>query len=333
LYPTAWNEANQWYSNPPDQLSFLYQLYGPSPVSHNSHLVVWDGAQGSQTLSTWDPTVSGYYATNNCGGGPDPECNYKRIRRDLINAKGPDNTLPGYSELQVQAILIDTSDSFPLCSLTQPCSDSTGNAIDPSATPDAYQTEIYLGRILRYLKCSVGNPDLTSCRNGNPRYPNLRQVFITSRTYGLYANLNKAQSQGHWCLMPEPYAFEEGIGVQRTIVAQITSTPDEYSGRVDTVVAPWFDWGPYLWVNGPNPRSDLLVWCNGQGGNPCGITRDVRYGDPDPNYSSTYWGDFTHPTNHEEQMVAGQLVKWLQGTSGPGLGIQSYISDWVTWMK
>jgi hypothetical protein len=132
--------------------------------------------------------------------------------------------------------------------------------------------------------------------------------------------------------MPEPYAFEEGIGVQRTIVAQITGTPDAYSGPVDTTVAPWFDWGPYLWVNGSTPRSDLLVWCDGQSGTPCGGNRDVRYGaiNDDP---VTYWGDFTHPTNHGELQVAGQLVKWLQGSSGPGLGIQSYISDWVTWMK
>jgi len=159
-------------------------------------------------------------------------------------------------------------------------------------------------------------------------------VFITSRTYGLYANIHKADSQYHWCLMPEPYAFEEGIGVQRMVKAQIDGVPDSngYSGPVDLTVAPWFDWGPYLWVNGPNQRSDLLVWCGGQPSpNVCNGTWDVRYGDTNPMYSSTYWGDYTHPTNLGQQKVAGQLVKWLQG--GTGLGIQSYISDWVTWMK
>ena len=43
------------------------------------------------------------------GHGLDPECNYKRVRQDLL--------ANGYNENQVQAILIDTSDSFPNCDL------------------------------------------------------------------------------------------------------------------------------------------------------------------------------------------------------------------------
>jgi hypothetical protein len=247
----------------------------------------------------------------------------------LINATN--NNPGGYSEKQVQAIFIDTSDSYPLCSLTQTCSDANGNP-NPAGVPDAYQSEIYLGRILRYLKCSTTNPDAGGCNTGNPRYPNLQQVFLSSRTYGLYANQHK--TEGHWCLMPEPYAFEEGIGVQRIVVDQIEqvggiSQGDSYGGPLDYTVAPWFDWGPYLWVNGPTPRSDLLVWCSKQQSGPCAGQNDVRYGALDD--PTTYWGDYTHPTNNSETKVAGQLVKWLQG--GTGLGIQSYISDWVTWMK
>src|SRR5207302_3475958 len=63
LFPNAWNEADNYFIDPILQASFIKQLYGPNPVGHNPYLVVWDGALGSQNLSTWDPTDAGYYAT------------------------------------------------------------------------------------------------------------------------------------------------------------------------------------------------------------------------------------------------------------------------------
>jgi hypothetical protein len=194
---------------------------------------------------------------------------------------------------------------------------------------DAYLSQEYLGNILRYLKCCKLNADGSS--SGNPRYPNLQQVFITSRTYGGYGNGTQ-----YGCLMPEPFAYEEGFAVQDAIVDQISQDvlvgdPAPYIGLVDyqsdgSGHAPWFDWGPYLWASKDTPRSDGLFWYNGQGSpSPCIGNRDVRYGDLTD--QTDFWGDFTHPTAQGENKAANQLVKWI---TGGNLGSQSYISNWVT---
>jgi hypothetical protein len=177
-------------------------------------------------------------------------------------------------------------------------------------TPDAFKAEQYMGDILRYLRCCAGS-------GSTPRYPNLQQVFITSRTYGGYptdANHNACS------LNPEPYAYESGFTVQRIIVAQINggTTGDGYSGDVHFNPnptlggAPWFDWGPYLWASADTPRSDGLVWCNGQPSpSPCGgVLRDVRYGDLFN--QANYWGDFTHPTYQGQAKVATLLKNFIQ---------------------
>jgi hypothetical protein len=123
-------------------------------------------------------TPFGYYDMNDCNNtGPDPECNYKRIQTDLANAMSPqglDHPSP-FSEAQVQAVLIDTSDSFPNCDLKlKYCTSDSGNL------PDAYLSEEYLGNILRYLKCCTLNADGTS--SGNLRRAKLQTIdFITCR--------------------------------------------------------------------------------------------------------------------------------------------------------
>ena len=113
--------------------------------------------------------------------------------------------------------------------------------------------------------------------------------------------------------------------MQRLIVAQINSTADAYSGAVDYSVAPWFDWGPYLWANGNNVSpSTGLFWCNGQGGTPCVGALDFRYGDLT---RSAYWGDYTHPTANAVQKVAGQLVDFIGGTSG--VTGSPWVTPWI----
>jgi len=122
----------------------------------------------------------------------DPECNYYRVADDLRTN--------GFSELQVQAIFFKSSDNFPTC-------DMQFNFCPQTDTPDAYQAEIYLGNILRYLKCCKLNPDGSS--TGFPRYPKLQMVFLASRTYGGYANGNPTgNSNNNTCLSPEPFAYQ-----------------------------------------------------------------------------------------------------------------------------
>jgi hypothetical protein len=276
---------------------------------------IFDGATGSQTLDKWDP--NGYYAVpthlcklTNPGGVYDPECNYTYVQT-LLAANG-------FSENQVQAIFIKTSNSYPQCDLSlRHC--GPGQSVP---TPDAYVSERYIGNIMRYVKC---------CKLGTnqARYPKLQQVFITSRTYGGYA-LDAA----HGCLMPEPFAYEEAFGIQRLIVAQINQAAvplvpsnDPYSGQVDYNSTPWFDWGPYLWADGENKRQfDQLNWCNGQGNFNCSqFQRDVRDGDIFGDHN-TYWGDYTHPSAKGAEKVANQLVRFVKPLPDGG---SPFVQAWI----
>ena len=221
-----------------------------------------------------------------------------------------------FSENQVQAVFLKASNSFPQCDLKGAYCDPTV----PEPQEDAYLSELHMGNILRYLKCC--KLDANHHSTGVPRYPNLKQVFMSSRIYGGYAN---GQPAGHNCLMPEPFAYEEGFAVQRTIVAQIDRTITDYAGDVRyPESAPWFDWGPYLWASGPNLNSAGVNWCNGQNDPRCanGNQRDVRYGDL--NAPNQYWGDFTHPTAQAAQKVANELLKFIDKDTG-----SPWVRSWI----
>jgi len=76
------------------------------------------------------------------------------------------------------------------------------------------------------------------------KFPQLKLVYISSRTYGGYSESD---------LSPEPGAYESGFGVKWFIEECISNSRPDRS-------IPWISWGPYLWANGLTPRGDGLIW-------------------------------------------------------------------------
>ena len=149
---------------------------------------------------------------------------YDRIRDSWL-------TPSGLSEQQVQIAWVKVANANPSVSL-------------PSLSSDAYTLVSQMATIARTLK---------------QRYPNLQQVFFSSRIYAGYASTS---------LNPEPYAYQSGFAVKWLVQAQIDqisqgSVQNVQAGNLDYgTVAPWIAWGPYLWARGTTPRSDGLVWTN-----------------------------------------------------------------------
>ena len=126
------------------------------------------------------------------------------------------------------------------------------------------------------------------------RYPNIQQVFVSSRIYAGYANTFGNP------LNPEPFAYELGFSVKWLIEAQInqirTGTIDPTAGTLDYSHSPWIAWGPYPWANGPNPRSDGLKW----------LDSDYRA------------NECTHPGLSAEQKVGRLLLQFMKSSPYTG---------------
>ena len=95
----------------------------------------------------------------------------------------------------------------------------------------------------------------TVMRTFRSRYPNLRLVFFTSDVYAGYARRR------------DPGIYENGFAMKWLIQAQIDQMAsggtivDERAGDLNyNTVVPWIGWGPYLWADGVNPRSDGISW-------------------------------------------------------------------------
>ena len=150
----------------------------------------------------------------------------------------------GLTEQQVKVIWLKEANAYPTVALPAgPGSPASNGA------PDAYTLETELGEILRALRV---------------RYPNLQEVFLSSRVHGGYASGSMKNLAN---LNPEPYAYETGFSVKWVIQAQIDqmhnagAVTDARAGDVDAdTAAPWIAWGPYFWADGTVARSDGLVW-------------------------------------------------------------------------
>lgn len=178
---------------------------------------------------------------------------YDRVRDSVLAPRG-------LTEKQVQVLWFKVAHPDPTISL-------------PRANGDAFTILSDAGSALRAMRV---------------RYPNLKLVYMASRTYGGYANIP---------LNPEPYAYESGFSVKWLIEAQIRqlasggATVDPTAGDLDYTsgIAPWVAWGPYLWTDGAAGRSDGLQWLPG----------DVE-------------SDGVHPSTSGETKVAGLLLNFFK---------------------
>jgi hypothetical protein len=178
---------------------------------------------------------------------------YDRIRDSVL---GPSRL----GEAQVAAVWMKVANPGPSRSL-------------PDAAADAYTLVQQMGDILRALRV---------------RYPNLQQVFASSRIFAGYATTT---------LNPEPYAYESGFAVKWLIEAQIQQEGgigqvDPRAGDLDyDALAPWVAWGPYLWADGTTPRSDGLSW----------LQADLA-------------ADGTHPSSSGRAKVAAELLDFFKSS-------------------
>ncbi len=119
-------------------------------------------------------------------------------------------------------------------------------------------------------------------RNLKIKFPNIKIAYLSSRT--------RAYNNYQLSLNPEPYAYESGFSVKWTVEDQINNDPNlEYKGI--NAVSPWISWGPYLWADGENARSDGFKWL-------CTDTRE---------------DDGTHPSVPDgADKVANELMKFFK---------------------
>jgi hypothetical protein len=117
-------------------------------------------------------------------------------------------------------------------------------------------------------------------QNLKDKYPNTRLAYLTSRTRAyIYVP----------SLSPEPAAYESGFAVKWLIESQINGNPAlNFNPAAGPVQAPWLSWGPYLWADGLNPRSDGLIW----------TPQDLLQ-------------DCTHPSSNGEAKAADMLLDFF----------------------
>lgn len=208
-----------------------------------------DPAVNKSTLVIANGAAGGQ--TSESWDSPD-DANYTRVRDQVL-------TPLGVTEAQVQIAWVKVARANPRSAL-------------PNADADAYVNTQLIGNIARALK---------------RRYPNMRQMFVSSRIYAGFATTQ---------LNPEPYAYETGFANKWVIEAQIRQldggAPDARAGDLSLTVAPWIAWAAYLWAgDATRPRSDGFFWV-----------------------PSDFQSDGTHPAQSGEQKVGRLLLDFFKSS-------------------
>lgn len=121
-------------------------------------------------------------------------------------------------------------------------------------------------------------------RNLRAKFPNLKLAFFSSRTRSYMIERG---------LSPEPVAFEGGFAVKWMIEKQINGDAGlNYDPAMGDAAVPYLSWGPYLWIDGTQPRLDGRVW----------LAEDLR-------------SDCTHPSQAGTRKVAEMLFEFFSTDS------------------
>ena len=256
--------------------AFMGEAAGNGRINR-SNLALVEGAKGGVSACLWTLAEG----TAPCPGPPQMvrQNQFDRVRDEaLANGFGPaapsgcgGGGNPCFTEKQVQVVWLKNANPGPGVMGYQPLCDAAKSGCKNDSQMEAVRFESQMG---------------DSIRAAMHRYPNLKQVFISSRTYGGYASKP---------LNPEPFAYEYGYSVKWLVQAQIaqlrTGKADPVAGDINykTGTAPWIAWGPYLWADGHNRRADGLVW----------DSSDVRE------------ADGTHPSDTGRRKVADLLMEFF----------------------
>lgn len=205
-------------------------LFPPREAVDRTNLTVVNGAYPNQFAENWSQNNDVFSPVPANAAITPVSGNWNRIRDRVL----PYYTANALSEAQVQAMFIDLSNANPVVSL-------------PDRHADATQLMVRLGIIIRAAK---------------QRYPNLQQVFVSSRPYSGFAT-NRAPG--------EPYAYETGFAVKWLIEAQIAQMAaggtivDTRAGDLNysNGTAPWINWGPYLWNHSSGSQTPGVRWYEG----------------------------------------------------------------------
>ncbi len=234
---------------------FVKYVADPSRSAQvNPKLAVLNGAKPGEAACSYADAV--LTPAETCTIPPytstDTQNQYDRIRDEVLaTATGAPGVAPGcgttsnpcLTEKQVQAVWLKEASPAPEGSgFSTLCDPSSAGCVNSATTTEAVHFEQQIGQMVRAMRA---------------RYPNLKQVFLASRIYAGYIIIDKS---------PEVYAYEYGFSAKWAIQAQIDQTrglgTDPVAGNLNygDGTAAWIAWGPYLWADGANPRSDNLVW-------------------------------------------------------------------------
>jgi len=243
-------------SNATEEFSAFLATAASSSLVNHTTLAMEDGATGAATACYWT-VATGQIPTSIC---PDAKGvllknQYDRVRDEVLatatkapsapaGCGGPPNPTPCLTEKQVQVLWIKNANPRPgIANMRTLCDTSVSGCVNDTAGTEAILYESQLGQIVRAAKS---------------RYPNLQQVFLSTRIYAGYA------TDG---LNPEPYAYEYGFSAKWLLKAQIVQ---EGGGAQDPIAldmsytnggpAAWTAWGTYLWADGAIARSDGTAW-------------------------------------------------------------------------